>query len=260
MLPAVLSLALALGGGLMDARGLVAALSLAVACVVARHASGALALVAQLVMLLLGAALFVHAVPGFDNPRVLHDVVLGPDALPYSKYLNFDKGIAALCLLGLYAPACTTSDEGARHLAGIAWRFAVVVAIVMALTLVVGYVRWDPKLPSWWPLWLWSMLFLTALPEEAAFRGVVQTELAQALGHRRYAAMIAVVAAGMLFGAAHLAGGPTYVLLATVAGIGYGWVYASTRSLGAAIVTHAGLNTIHLLFFTYPALVDVSSR
>jgi membrane protease YdiL (CAAX protease family) len=43
-------------------------------------------------------------------------------------------------------------------------------------------------------------------------------------------------------------------LWTVLAGIGYGWIYASTRSLVGAVAAHAGLNTMHLLFFTYPAL------
>jgi membrane protease YdiL (CAAX protease family) len=43
-------------------------------------------------------------------------------------------------------------------------------------------------------------------------------------------------------------------VLATIAGIGYGWIYASTGSIAAAIATHAGLNTLHFLLFSYPAL------
>ena len=58
----------------------------------------------------------------------------------------------------------------------------------------------------------------------------------------------------MLFGVAHLAGGWGYVVLAALAGFGYGWIYASTGSIAAAIATHAGLNTLQFLLFTYPAL------
>ena len=53
-------------------------------------------------------------------------------------------------------------------------------------------------------------------------------------------------------GLAHAAGGWLYVLVASLAGIGYGWIYASTRSIAWAIVAHAGLNAIHFLVFTYP--------
>jgi membrane protease YdiL (CAAX protease family) len=64
-----------------------------------------------------------------------------------------------------------------------------------------------------------------------------------------------VAIAGALFGLAHAAGGLWYVVLATAAGIGYGWIFFRTRSLAAAIAAHAGLNTVHFFLFTYPALV-----
>jgi membrane protease YdiL (CAAX protease family) len=204
------------------------------------------------------AALYLHLVPGFDNPRLVTEVALAPDSLPYTKYLNFDKGFAGLLLLAVYVAerrrtAGLVNSGLSRIAATFATRFAVTVAVVMVLTLAVGYVRFDPKLPSWWAGWIWSMVFLTALPEEALFRGVVQTAVAEWAGRER-SIWFAVVVAGLLFGVAHSGGGATYMLLASAAGIGYGWTYASTRSLACSILAHAGLNTIHFLFFSYPAL------
>ena len=51
---------------------------------------------------------------------------------------------------------------------------------------------------------------------------------------------------------AHLAGGITYVLLATVAGIGYGTAYHLTGRVEAGIVVHFLLNLSHLVLFSYP--------
>jgi membrane protease YdiL (CAAX protease family) len=65
--------------------------------------------------------------------------------------------------------------------------------------------------------------------------------------------------AGSAFGLAHLSGGLVYVVLAAAAGIGYGWIYARTRSIGAAIAAHAGLNTVHFALFTYPALASAGA-
>jgi uncharacterized protein len=260
IVPGALALILALVGGVIDPRGLAVLLAFAAACISANRASGLVfGIVAHATLLAIGAGLFLHVMPGIDNPRVVTDVVLGPGAMPYTKYLNFDKGMAGLFLLGLYAPDRPAQDEGVRHIPGFLWRFALVVIVAMVMSLARGYVRWDPKLPSWWPMWVWSMIFLTALPEEAAFRGVAQTWIAQRLVStspttETTATTVAIIFAGALFGLAHIAGGPAYVLLALVAGIGYGWVYASTRSIGLAIATHAGLNTIHFFLFTYPAL------
>lgn len=253
--PFAVALLLAQGQGLVETWGLVAMFVLITACRFGHHApEGALRGFALAVMLALSAGLLLHQIPGFANPRVLDGVRLSPDSVPYTKYLNFDKGVLGLFLLGLYAPhrALRRAPPGAS--AAAAWRFAVVAAIVMALTVAVGYARWDPKVPAWWPLWLASMVFLTTLPEEAVFRHVVQGGLQDWLGPAQRARWTAVVASGALFGLAHAGGGWIYAGLATAAGIGYGLVYALTGSIVAAILAHTALNLLHLLFFSYPAL------
>lgn len=248
-----LSLAAAAGGGLLDARGLLALLVFAAACLTARYLGHAvLRGIAAAVVLALTAGLLLHALPGFSNPVLLQDVVLSDDAAPYTKHLSFDKGLAGLFLLGLFVPERTQRDQGLSHASRALWPFGLLLAVAVVAALATGYVRWDPKVPSWWPAWLWSMVFLTALPEEAVFRGVVQSSFAAWWGGTKRADVAATLAAGTLFGVAHAGGGPVYVVLATIAGIGYGWVYASTRSIGAAILTHAGLNSLHFFLFTYP--------
>jgi uncharacterized protein len=222
--------------------------------VAARRTRGAARVAAHVVMLAMCAGLMLHVVPGFANRRILNNVVLGPGAAPYSQYLNVDKLVAGLFLLVLYAPELLTRDEGLRHLRGFAWRFAALVSVVIVLALTLGSVRWDPKWPSWFPLWAAILLVFAVMPEEALFRGVVQTWLTRRLGRSRAAEVSSMTIAGALFGIAHLAGGLTYVVLAGVAGIGYGWIFATTRSISAAIAAHAGLNVVHFLLFTYPAL------
>lgn len=255
----LLSVILALAAGILDIIGLAALAALAATCIVARRATHPAAVTSSHALLVLSsAALFAHVVPGFNNPVLVSDVVLGTDAQPYTKYLNYDKGMAAWLLLALYAPDRTTSDRGSRPSAFL-WRFAVLVSVMLTLTMLVGYVRWDPKLPVWWPAWLWSMVFLTALPEEALFRGCLQTWIERGLAPSRQAMVASVLIAGVTFGVAHAGGGSTYVLLSSAAGIGYGWIYASTRSLAMATLAHTGLNTVHFLFFTYPALAHRSS-
>lgn len=199
-----------------------------------------LRIAAHALVLLVCGALFLHQVPGYENPRV------------DGRYLNFDKGLAGLILLGVYARDVVRGDEGLRHLVGFLWRFALMVAVLIVLALASGYVHFEPKLPTGWSLWLASMVFLTAMPEEALFRAVLQTRIQRWLAPRRSATTIAVLMAGILFGVAHLAGGPVYVALAAVAGIFYGWIFAATRSFVAAVAAHTGLNAVHYFFFTYP--------
>ena len=180
------------------------------------------------VVLVISAALLAHALPGFANPRVLDAVQLSADSRPYTKYLNFDKGAMGLLLLGLVAPQ-RTARRSRMPIPALLSRFALVAAVVMMATLVAGFVRWDPKLPSWWALWTWSMVFLTALPEEAVFRHVIQGGLRDWLGGTSGGQWVAMVVGGLAFGLAHLAGGWTYVALATLAGLGYGWILRRQR-------------------------------
>lgn len=255
VLPFAAALLLAQAHGVVDTRGLAAIFVLTTACRIGANApDGALRGFALAVLLALSAGLLLHAVPGFANPRVLDGVTLSVDSAPYSKFLNFDKGVLGLVLLGLYAPQRTAQRAPAGTVVAAWWRFAAIAAVVMALTVLAGYARWDPKLPAWWPLWLVSMIFFTALPEEAVFRHLMQGSLHDWLGESSRARWTATLAAAALFGLAHAGGGWIYVGLATVAGIGYGLVYALTRSVAAAVVAHTALNLLHLLLFSYPAL------
>jgi membrane protease YdiL (CAAX protease family) len=61
------------------------------------------------------------------------------------------------------------------------------------------------------------------------------------------------VIAGIVFGAAHYAGGLKAIVLAAIAGIGYEWIYWRTNMIEGSILAHFLLNTTHILFFTYPA-------
>ncbi|MGB9092022.1 MAG: CPBP family glutamic-type intramembrane protease, partial [Pseudomonas farsensis] len=54
-------------------------------------------------------------------------------------------------------------------------------------------------------------------------------------------------------GLAHAGAGWQWVLLATLAGVGYGLAYRF-GGLAAAIATHFGLNLLHFGLFTYPML------
>ncbi len=258
VLPFAVALMLAQGSGLVDTWGLAVLFAFVTACRLAHHApDGALRGFALAVTLAMSAGLLAHAFPGFANPRVLDAVVLSHDSVPYTKYLNVDKGVMGLVLLGLVAPA-RTARPSRLPAPVLLWRFALLATVVIAATIAAGFARWDPKLPAWWTMWLASMAFLTALPEEAVFRHVVQGGLQHWLGGTLRARWIAMAVGAVLFGLAHLAGGWPYVALATLAGLGYGWIYAASDSIAMSILAHTGLNLVHLLFLSYPALKAAS--
>jgi len=206
------------------------------------------------VIVLLAAGLMLHRLPGFHNLRVIDAVRFTPDAVPFTLYLNFDKTLLGLVLLG-WGHARLTSMRGARTMLTQAAPWAAgLFTLVMALSLAAGYVRWAPKIPPQSALWLAVNLGFTCLAEEALFRGFIQEQLQQLWAERPSGRWLALTVAAVLFGLAHVAGGPAYVALAMVSGAGYGWIYQRTGKIEASLLTHFALNTVHFFLFTYPAL------
>ena len=95
-----------------------------------------------------------------------------------------------------------------------------------------------------WPL---GFLF-TALPEEILFRGIIQQQIHDRLSNEK----VALGIASLIFGLAHFnnatAGYPVpnwmYVLMATLAGVAYGWTWRRTGKVVGAAVVHATVNYI----------------
>ena len=176
------------------------------------------------VVLVAAAALMAHAMPGFANPRVIDAVRFTPDAVPFSLYVNFDKTLLALGLLGLAHARIASAREGRRVFVEVAKVAPLTIAVVLAGSFALGYVRWEPKLPAEAPLWLAVNLLFTCTAEEALFRGFVQGGVRRAWVKVRGGNWLALAVAAVLFGLAHAAGGLKYVPLATVAGAGLGLV------------------------------------
>lgn len=201
------------------------------------------------ITLLLG----IHALPGFHNPLIVKEAIVASGATPYTLHFNFDKTMAGIVIIGMTGLLRPQSQAPiGASLRDSLPLVAVGIGLVMAMSLALGYVRFEPR---WHPLfWVWATvnLMLTCVSEEAFFRGFLQRELCDALGTRRHAAVLAVGAGAVLFGIAHFAGGAAYVVLATIAGACYGLVYQRTRRIELAILAHFTFNAVHFLLFTYP--------
>lgn len=207
-----------------------------------------------LVLICLSLSLMLHRLPGFIPIKVIDGVQISPDALPYTKSLNFDKPLIGLFILALGHRLICTSIEWRHMLIAIAKIGPAVLVVLLVLSVALGYVRWDVKWPSFGWVWIWTNLFFTCVSEEALFRGVLQRYLERFLERYQRGAQIALAVAALAFGLAHFAGGVKYIILATAAGWGYGYAYQRTGCIEASILTHFGLNTVHFVFFTYPAL------
>ncbi|OUE37013.1 CAAX protease family protein, partial [Burkholderia territorii] len=126
-------------------------------------------------------------------------------------------------------------------------------AACLAGALAFGMVGWAPKWPASGWLWLVNNLLLVTLAEEALFRGYVQGGLTRAFGAFAWGPWVALAIGAVLFGAAHAAGGWSWIVLGTVAGVGYGLAWRRGGLLASALA-HAGLNVVHFGLFTYPML------
>jgi membrane protease YdiL (CAAX protease family) len=112
------------------------------------------------------------------------------------------------------------------------------------------------RLPEGWGLTeaartLPVILLGVALPEELLFRSLIQNRLMQCLGESNRT----LLAAALIFGAAHLNNGPQplpnwrYMILATIAGFIYGKVFQKSSSVLSSALLHALVNTVRRVFF-----------
>jgi hypothetical protein len=134
---------------------------------------------------------------------------------------------------------------------------SVFLLVAVPVALASGFVVWEPRVSS-----LEGVIFrflaiglFVALPEEILFRGVIFNQL-QKLWIGRAGPAPALILSSLIFGLAHLNnfpyGDPRYALIATWAGICYGWAYLRTGNLIAGVLVHTSVDVIHRLILTTP--------
>lgn len=131
--------------------------------------------------------------------------------------------------------------------------FAVAAPVLIALGLAVGFMG-PFRVPEALSESTFAALFLktlagVAIPEELLFRGLIQNWLMQRFGESN----VVLLAAALIFGAAHLNNGHApnwpYMLLATTAGFIYGKVFQRSSTILSSASLHALVNTIRHTFF-----------
>lgn len=212
--------------------------------------------IAGIFVLILSIGLAAHQLPGFHNLNVLDHVYISNNAIPFTLYLNFDKTVVGIFILGFGYQLISTRKEWLQLFKQVAVKAPIVILVVIVAAFILGYVRFDPKIPDSIFIWAITNLLFVCMAEEAFFRGFIQKNLSLMMKKIRYGNYVALLIAAILFGLVHYAGGAKYMILATVAGMGYGWVYLTTKRIEGSILTHFGSNLIHFLFFTYPALAS----
>jgi membrane protease YdiL (CAAX protease family) len=125
--------------------------------------------------------------------------------------------------------------------------------IAIPLGIVLHFITFAPQWSKWsnYVGLSLAILMFTAWPEELLFRGLLQNFLARA----SKSDLAGWWTASVLFGFAHITnmGFPNwrYVILATLAGLFYGWTWRKTGSIFASALVHAAVDAIwHFLFRT----------
>lgn len=209
-------------------------------------------LLGHAVFIFLALSLALHWLPGFANGRAIAPLRFTDNAVPFSMYLKLDKPLIGFWLL-LACPWIVAARS--LRLTVFASALGLTLSAVMALggALLFGMIAWAPKWPDQAWLWLLNNLLLVTLVEEALFRGYIQGGLSRLFKHLPYGENLALLLASLIFALAHVGAGWHWVLLAGLAGVGYGLAYRF-GGLAAAIATHFGLNLLHFSLFTYPML------
>ncbi len=249
-----LSLAAAAVAGIVEWEGLALLALFAVSCLTAVRPAlpAALRTLAWGIVVLLAVVLGAHEVPWIHNVLVLDAIYVSDSSASYTLHWNYDKGFAGVLLYSV----CVQPQETPQWKRSIAVTGTIAIATMVLVGLAAtaaGYLARDPKWPAFLAAWVPANLLLTCVAEEAFFRGLLQRQLGALLGGWVTApALVALLVAAIAFGFAHFAGGATYVLLATLAGLGYGAAYHLTGRVEAGILVHFLLNLSHLVLFTYP--------
>ncbi len=211
-------------------------------------------ILSSIIVLICSILLWLHQIPGFSNWLIAKNLFISIDAIPFTLFLNFDKPLIGLFILGFSSiPLLKTWPEWIKMLKKTIPIALIGSLIIAGIAYVIGYIKFEPKVNTFFIIWALNNLLFVCIAEEVLFRWWIQNSLSEFLKRYRYGSYLALLLASLLFGIIHN-GGFAYIILASIAGLLYGFVYQKTKSVEASIVTHFLVNAIHFIGFTYPAL------
>jgi hypothetical protein len=193
-----------------------------------------------------------HIAPGFMSFNVLEDTQLSDRTAWSALRFSADKpSIGLFLLVSRREFLCRSFSELGCALATSAWVITAGCAAIYFFSLQIGFIELDVTFSWVIGIWFVRNLIFTVVAEEALFRGFIQPKIESHLSTRNRS-IIAVLLTAILFGSVHLYGGWQYGLIATIAGVLYGYAFMKTGRLEMAMVAHVALNLGHILFFSYP--------
>jgi len=169
----------------------------------------------------------------------------------FTVLLALDIALAAFVLMRRVPGIGYSIGWGQRWGRYVFGSFGVFACIAIVLGLAMHFISFAPQWNAWrtLPFTALAILFLTAWPEEFLFRGLLQNMLSRA----SKSDLAGWWTASVLFGFSHITnmGFPNwrYVVLASIAGLFYGWTWRKTGSIFASAIVHALVDVLwHFLF------------
>ena len=174
-------------------------------------------------------------------------------AYAFTVLLALNVALAAFVLMRRVGGIGYSIGWGGKWGLYITASFCIFACIAIPLGYVLHFISFAPQWGAWRtvPFTALAILFLTAWPEEFLFRGLLQNMLSRA----SKSDLAGWWTASVLFGFSHITnlGFPNwrYVILASIAGMFYGWTWRKTGSIFASAIVHALVDTTwHFLFRT----------
>lgn len=189
--------------------------------------------------------------PGFTNFHFFQDVQLSAEKGWSSLRFSAEKvSIGIFFLIAYRQYLCKTWVDFQKTVYASIVPIIIGCIAVYATALSIGYLTIDTTIAPVALVWLFRNLIFTVIAEEAFFRLFVQQGLQNSI-KSQHAPLYALLISAIFFGLVHAYGGWQYWLLATMAGILYGYVYMRTGRVESSIIAHSVLNTGHFVFFSY---------
>jgi len=189
-----------------------------------------------------------NEIPGFFNSLIIDKVQLSDLSCSFSMYLHFDKVMAALIL---YSMTDLHKIEINTPLTTLRQNIKLILLSTAGITIAayaIGYIKFDPKLPNIFLIWMINNFFCVCFAEEVIFRGFIQRTLGSVLSQYQKIPYLHIT---------HFQGGIRYIFLTSIAGFLYGYIYHRTNKILVAMIVHFGVNLSHFMLFTYPAPVGM---
>lgn len=186
----------------------------------------------------------LHLLPGYVPLYIISKFCLG-----------FGAPVVGLFALAFVVPLARSKNDWKKVFQGLG--FGILgIAVLAVLAVGTHAVPLQFKVPTCAFTRLSSNLCLTAIPEEAFYRGFIQGGLSKYWSRNRFGKGVALIVSSIVFTLAHIGWSPSVDVLAFVflASLLYGSVYMVFKKVESAILCHFLLNAVHMFFFSYHAM------